>query len=1537
MKRVFLSRTSLLAICLVLVFLGLYLTSLNIGYAYADEVSTGGTAASQAEFVFPTEITAENIKQLVSEDLLHSGNHTTKYCQNYGYVINSLQGSNGVYNNLILFFNISFDDDGTEYGYTITIKPLKEVFVQYNNGNITLGAAPYHIGIGNIRIGSQIIDQESDSIDSGAFFTSVGFYGTSTQYAGTYQDEAVDSCIAMAVSVAGAVAGICSAVPGVGIVGTAIGIVSSIAGGTYGIVESVNALKQAEEDNWVANIGSENVLYFPPSKNGQLESDVCNYSLVKGILATETLDNTKLLSMGENGVENYSTIHYIFSNDDGIGFYALSNIEFACYIYDDTSSPIWLDRFEKNIVYDYSQIEPKIERVVKDNDGYKLDSHINMLPALSHKVFKVNCDRTGYYHVLSCIGYKGVFLDVTEYTKGYYLEAGHSYNLTVTKEGNQFNANYDVAQRLFEAQDFYSNEINFVPILILENQSVSNNDTISPGISYYTVTPNKSNCDMYRLDNVNNAETRLSICDNNLKVLCRGYAYLNGIYCNYPLIENNTYYIILDASESAIFEHYQSMDISKDNQIIPDNSEEVYYEYHSKYSTKYVISGEATCCIYSKEMSPVSENDGYYLFKDNLYFIKAKNQQSNIAVEFDSASATPIFVNEEKYVQTYDLTNIFVFHAPLKGLYSFNGVNCDIYKDNVLLDDNVASYSLSEDVNYTIISNDIDKIIKITPEVEKIKIGANNAFNFAYNNPQIYQVAVDSQILVKLRAYNGAFINEGYRIFDSDFIIINNYHDCHGFDLAIGTYYLVIDSLDNGQYSVVESMDIVKAQLVNVDGSIIKNVDLIFGQQITLPTQHKKGFDFIGWAWANNTNLVVTNEKGQSNVRLLIDKDVAFAAIFVAQSLTMQVAVGDNEVKWWTGNDIVDSKPMSTVVDLYEQLVNLMNVFASKPYGKKQGNFLSTFEITEDPLNNTNYIFVPVWVVEKYTIRLHYGYNSNQANLELEYGKKITGNWFIDDSKVENYRKLVGWTYGAVVCKPILELANGESVPDFTPGIASNYEIDGIPIVDINAETEYRKYTIAINNHSFEMTHADSYIFLAPYEYGYSESSYNGYNVWYSAANTNYYVNKDPLTNVDSNLTFVLDKKPVVVQITYSGVDHGNNPDTYKLTDSPKALSDCTKWDRQYKIEWSISELSRSSLFGKDFVWYSEPTLSITKNVELYYTYDLMKSISTGSSVSITQKVVCIFTTSNKDIRNITITIGSNVERITFEGNGKTWNDVKIKVSERPNKLYMNFKNNISFVGWSSKCVIDAQKCPDLEMYAYDSTKLACGELGLITPDPGAILCQGLTLCGAYFHIYAPSPKLELLIGSNGISGIYNGYRANAVITIDCEVVIAAGSGFMGTTGSKGADATSTGVTGNPGNTGGKGGDGGCGISTIGRVVITANASGTISGGNGGKGGTGGNGGNGAAGRNGKLGVTTINPGNGGNGGKGGKGGNAGRAISGVYSNYSNRVTLESGTRGDGGDGGNGGDPGATSYTIWNNPREGRKGDPGGKGDPGNT
>jgi len=436
--------------------------------------------------------------------------------------------------------------------------------------------------------------------------------------------------------------------------------------------------------------------------------------------------------------------------------------------------------------------------------------------------------------------------------------------------------------------------------------------------------------------------------------------------------------------------------------------------------------------------------------------------------------------------------------------------------------------------------------------------------------------------------------------------------------------------------------------------------------------------------------------------------------------------------------------------------------------------------------------------------------------------------------------------------------------------------------------------------------------------------------------NKKYYVNSDPLVQVDSNLTINLEKKAITVSLTYSA-NRGNNPTTYNLTNSAVKLSACTEWDRQYKIEWSISELSRQSLFGKDLVWYSESNPVLTKNVGINRTFDLSKSVRSNISISVDSKTVDIFTTSSKALRNVSITINPSVERITFEGNGKTWMDVRIDISPRTTKLYMNFKNHVSLVGWSSKCIIDAKECPDVDMYSYDSTSLASGELGILDPEPGAILCQKLKLSGDYFRIYVPEQEANLSMGFNGTSGIYNGYNANATIIIDCEIDVVAGDGMDGTFGSNGKDGSSTGESGKAGSTGGKGGDGGYGINTIGRIEFTANASGYVYGGNGGTGGKGGKGGNGAGGRNGSFGTTTIDPGNGGNGGDGGKGGNAGHAIKGTYTNNSSNMIFENGTRGEGGEGGSGGNRGATSYTMWHNPRNGTAGKNGNKGAPGNN
>ena len=1483
-------KTNILLFFVLILFILLFsISQLSINTVSAEQDNSVSYECTNNDLT--TDINSSNITTYIPEELLTIVGTNIYAGEKYGFVIKN-ENILGVYYPQILFFRIEHFYDRVTSCSTIRIKAVEEKKFTYCLGDIHETVMTEHLAIGSIVFDTTIIDSEYSGGVNGAFFTSAGYNSVATYNTGAFEEtekeiaqDMLVSCAVKAVSF-----------PIKAIFPVAGELISEVV--DIGIDAALNAaaLVEAAEENWQISQNLNNISYFPNNKENQL-----NYNggkLNKNVNMAISYPNYEYLACSV-GYDNYAEMVYSIDNEDDIGYYLMSKLYFSVYSYEQISDAHSIGSGMCFQLIDDGHAPLKTDTFsLDDNGAFNYSLHTNLVPYVNGVIKTFTPSNSGYYDLYYDYRYNLVFDGVTRTDKGYYLNANQSYNIVMNGTyGGEYHDNH-------VSCDFVNNAIELIGLKISAIMPLVDNNifALENGIYVKTICNEGAFADIYKLslyenNNINNVE--LFICDEDLNIVNKSSYVNNELYVNYPIAENKNYYLFLystTSAGSALLNNTEEGDYN--NPIITTSNGSLYYPLNILYTEFYSIYGNVLS-IRNENSNNVNDTNGqYYLLKNKKYYVEEDSSiLSTINVSIDSGYYVRAFYNEI-YETSNNYDSIFEYNVSMSGVYCFGeNIICDVYHDNVLVYDDVSSCLLEQENEYcfVIVEGDcfVIQVLCDTIQLQTVyNYSANEGFvlyEININDVSRIDVISDEQDDIAVSVYDYS-----QKVISKD----------HGYLLVPGVYYICLFSNVDVAFSVDYYLQSVNISLFDRDdeiSSLIENNIFYYGYYVTLPILSRDGYDFDGWSLQNGTKFA--NSLGESVMPLVYDS-LILKADWSVSFITVEIVIDGDNSKFWTGSEIVDSKPAVSQIEVIERLLELEEEISKHNYGKKEGNY---FKLKPYIIEGNNYKFELDWIEEKYLVTFDYDNadHTKKSTKVVTFNEPINGNTFGIDiwSEPEGYN-LIGWKTD-IDSNDLVYLTKGQPLPDLTPLIGTKGNIESgeekYCEVTLYAALSPKTYNIKIKGNTVAtITYGGSYKFLHPKDYGYSNNDYLGYNIAYvhydpQGNKISSYVNGE-LRDIKSDIDVSLEKNPIMVAISYD-VDT-DNPTSVNLRTANITLLNDYPFDSRYDLYWRLNNKAVTKLTyetldpdKKEFCSHSgQAVISrtiITDYLDNYHT-DSARSLY---STTYTDRIVIVSCKGSK--RAATFTIASSVKKITFEGNGGHWKDSRIIVESRSsdNVLYINFED-ITFTSLASKSVIDASKAAKIVLTSYGDCVLNGGECTLENPEKAAILCKDLVLTGSAIEINGGNAWGYFPY--SGSCGIYS----TGTVTIDCYVKITGGYGGKGQNGSDGADGKEVGESGKNGQNGGNGQDGGYGILAQ-KVVYTSYAGGFIKGGAGGNAGNGGSGGDGAAGRDGKpFGQTCVAPGNGGNAGNGGNGGRGAAGVHGTQSGYTNQVSVSYGTPG---------------------------------------
>ncbi len=1516
-------KTNFLLFFILILFILLFsISQININTVSAEQDNSVSYECTKNDL--PNDINPSNITNYVPEELLTVVGTNVYVGEKYGFVINCTKLIN-TYFPQILFFKTEYEYEELTSCLKIRLKTIKEVKYSYYSDSIKEVDITEHLAIGNIEFKSTIVDSEYSDNEVGAFITSAGYNSVATYNTGAFDKEEIEVVQDMLFDCAVDTALI--PVKAIPVAGDMLGEVIEL--GIDGVI-NLNSLIEAAKENWQTTQNINNIVYFPNSKDKQLNH--YNGKLNKEVTTSIKYKNIEYLACSVSN-DNYAEMVYTLDNEDDIGYYLLNKISFSVYSYEQITNAHYICDAVCSQLFDDGHAPLKIDSFSLDNDAFNYDLHTNLVPYVNGVINTFTPSDSGYYDLYSDSRYDVVFEGVTKTDRGYYLYANQLYDIIINGvSGEEYH-------RSFVSSDFVNNDYEMIGLKISTIKSLRDDNAVfglDNGIYYKTINNELSLADIYKLSLYNDTsvdDIELFICDENLNILNKSSYSDNELYVNYPLVDNKNYYLFLYSTTNS-----GSVSLSNigegdyNNPIITTSKGSLYYPLDVLYTEFYSIFGNVSSVRNEKNNTVNDIDSQYYMEKNRKYYIEEDSSiLSAITITIDNSYIVRANYDENYTVSTiYD--SIFDYSVLMPGIYCF-GENtiCDVYCDNVLVYDNVSSCHLEMENEYRFVIIEGDYfVIQVLCDTIQLQ----TIYNYSADEGIVlYEININD--VSRIDVISDEQDDIAVSVYDSSQNVISKEH---GYLLVPGVYYICLFSDVDVAFTVDYYLQSVNISLFDRDdeiSSLIENDSFYYGYYITLPILSRDGYDFDGWSLLNGTKFA--NSLGESVMPLVYDS-LILKADWSVSFITVEIVIDGDNSKFWTGSEIVDSKPAASQIEVMERLLELEEEISNHNYGKKEGNYL---KLKPYIIEGNNYKFELDWIEEKYLVTFDYDNadHTEKSTKVVTYNEPINGNTFGIDiwRELEGYN-LIGWKTD-VKSNDLVYLTKGQPLPDLTPLIGTKGNTgsgeEKYCEVTLYASLSPKTYSVKVKGKTVAtVTYGDSYKFLHPKEYGYASNDYLGYNIAYvhndpQGNKISSYVNGE-ICNIRYDIDITLEKNQIMVAISYDV--ETNNPTSVNLRTANVTLLEDFPFDSRYDFYWrlnnkAVTKLTYDTLDPDKKEFYSQSKQVVISRTIIADYLDNYYTDSARSLYAATYTDRIVFVSCKGSKRAATFTVASSVEKITFEGNGGHWKDSRIIIESRSKVLYINFVN-IAFTSLASKSVIDASKASNVVLTSYGYCKLYGGECTLENPEKAAILCQNITLTGGYVNI-----KGGDALYSFPYSGAYGIYSTGKV-TIDCDVSISGGKGGNGQSGSDGADATELGTKGKNGGNGTDGKDGGYGIYA--RVVdYTEYASGDITGGNGGSGGKGGNGGKGGDGRDGKAFQSCITPGNGGDAGNGGNGGRGAIGVKAEETGRKDLVERNPGTAGTGGVKGTAGKCGKKSKTIFGNDRVGKDGKEGKDGNKG--
>ena len=1496
--------------------------------------------SSYTDQQLPDKIDKDNISKYIPVDKFNKNGTTIFNGRNYGFVIYSDTKTNHV-----LLFKEEYvpHDDGDGYEVTLRVVYEQSFYIGAKN-DIIYADSPYGIALSNIRFDNVILDSDIDNsitsknynsyTDNGAYYTQVRYENKFSYYD---QQLAADTTVAV-VSTIGMVLGFNDKTE---IASKIISPICTVASD----ISVIYSLVKAHGNLWIDNSNFDTDIDFPLTRQGQLDK----YGALRKDVSIDVQADKKEFLTAENG-GGFARAIFRVMNDNRKDYYVNNRISFEVWRYNGSVSSYKVDESYIESIYSVTGTDcDKYGQIIQQEENFVYEDYQRISPMIKTNLFNFNPDQKGEYKFFIPSGYY-LTVDGKAQSSNVVGVTSNGCNIGIASSLSD-NIGDKVYSRLLP-QDFYNGKIAFTNISIQKKQELNINDSIQVGnLAYRIESDTVTHNDIYTLDAGDNVDSvDLYITDNNLKVLAKAVKKDSFLYVNYPMKANNVYGVVCvnRSGEQLDLSINKESDMTVERYLYSDIPG-LYYSFTPKYAQLYNATGSE---LYDEDMN-LYPSEGAFLQADRTYYLHSLIEK-DMAIDLSDQTVFAYVTFGEEITSESNFNEMFKFTAIITAPYCFADGTYDVYKDGMLIAENVKQCEFIKDVTYFIVKRQLGGCIKIYIDGDILQFGNNDVASGAY------VLNIEEKVRLEIDINNIGNIN----VYD---VSLNEIELNHGYLLESGRYYVILSVQGESIATIKEYLQEVDI-IFYVDGNIYNdgsNKTYYYGKKATLPVPIKDRYNFNGWKVFNSDKLI-TNKDGVMNEELLVDELVLLAS-WTLRSSVMEINFEDGTSKWWTGDSIISQNPGSLQIEgaIIDILVNMKNDFIKLEEGQKQGYYLSTFDYikTSTEGNVDYYEFTPIWVIEKYYIEFILPYGGiSLISRPVYYGEKIIDNLLpleaFEFTKNQELYYLVGWKLSAT--SSIIKFALGDSVIDLTPGYGSELSYDSnndgrfdSTLIRLSAELEYVEYNVIINSKSYNVGQ-EGYNVGTLGSYGYTETNYYGHNVLLITPLKDKLFSFDGVITINDLMSYwrsgsksvtvelTLVDQIITVTLSYDSPDNGN-PTTYNGNQGNIVLK--STYVRTYKFNyWTVDnnriDVLNYANLGINRYYSVISGVTESKTIKGNFSRHSIKPTS-GGNYSISYEATYVDLSRYSLMVNMTFTVASSAEEVTFvKGN---CSDTRIVVLSRNSKLVINF-DDVDMSAKSNRSVIDADECPDLEIYSFNSVFLSAGEVNNGGAE-AAILSQNLTLSGQNIYIY----------GGNQVAGYgyYGGefHMSFATAGIKCtsednntllvkakHVEVEGGKGCMPVVIAPAKDGTSIGEKGEDGFMGLPGGDGAVAIYIYGNILISAGSKLKCIGGAGGNGNAGKQGGKGGPGRNGSFGVTSKTPGNGGNGGDGGCGGDGARAV--VCDNRSDNiagVTLVDGLGGAGGKGGEGGEPGDPVKKITGTVLTGSKGRPGTDGISGET
>ena len=1495
------------------------------------EASADGEAADYSAYtdqVLPDTFTLKTIRNYVPLELFNRSQLYIYNGREYGFVIHSRAGTN----NVLLFKEIHVPhEDGN--GYDVELRVVYQESFFWSANVLTYAYSPLKLSLTDIRMTDYIIDadmgnnlfaQDYDmSQDNGAYFVQSRYSGSFTYLEGNLGADLLKTAVSIASCCIG------------GSFGKAIGMFIT----AYDASKMIYDYSTADgAEKWQTRTEMDKAYDLPLTRQGQIDT---NGFLCKNLTVDIDADRNEFLTYkSKNG--DFARATFRVANENQNQYYIHNNIQFGVKLYNGAYTQEIGNGSITSIFANTGIDCADYGEMIRTEDGFELSRRQWFTPILKDNAeFRFAPSQAGRYRLGVASGYTATIPGETCDAHGVYTLDAKPYEVVVGKGGSSA---APARSRLLPS-DFADAVPTFVNVGVERAQELYTDEAsdLSSGVAYRMLAYTDVRHEIFRMDAMHRVDQiEMYIADDRLNIVAQANKIGSELWINYPCQPDRIYFLICENRSGDSFElclNYDGRepDYPSDADDYPSGSG-LYYRYKAEYTQYYDWTGENVYSQGAQILAPTQA--GVYLEQDKTYYLHADERAPRI--DFSDARKQYLDVVGQT-VQCSDVYHeIVAFTPPQTAQYRFVGGNCRVFRDGAFVTGATDRLTLIKGEQCCLVKQELGGSLTVLPNVVATASVGDTVLPTAYN------CGVLSFIPTQEMRYDVTLSDVGWPLVCDAYMHPIAYD--HGYILRAGVQYYIVAAGARGESTVTvgKYVQYVPIDLyidgVRYDPQTSERYN--YGDMFRLPVPSKERYDFDGWRDADGN--AVTDDRGNSFGELLADR-LTLHASWRLRAIVMEIDFGNQTSKWWTGDAIVSDRPDGKYIegDLIDQLINLRREFVKLPQGKRNGYFVSTFRYTKtDEQGDTDYYrFEPVWEVERYYIEFVPPYPGlHTMTRPLSYGSRVSEDVFPEQaygiSTAQYY--LRGWQAsgtGVLYTFSIQAL-----LADMTPGYGSefNYDYDGDGVADctlvrLSAVVADVAYDLRINGKGYAVSAADGYTLGAIENYGYSASDYWGYNVRYTTnAYSRYFAVGDTVRVEDLaqhwqsgwrevTVDLLLDRAPIMVQLTYDDSDAAlaaGNPATYTMGQGNIALRPIDAVYARFDY-WLIDGvradyLNPTTLGLNSYMSQLGNTVIVSRRVVSSVSRDYYE-MKFGQAVNVETQLgyARIDAAKAGSKRGCTINIAPHVKAVSIYGSYtglSEWKDTKIVIAARSEKLYI-FMSDVSFMANNGASVIDAQNCPDLDLYLSD-TVLTAGEVN-VQDSYAAIVCNNLTLDGYSIkinggsHVYAAT--------RHATSGIYSG-NANARLLILATGATIQGGNAMDFTGAA-ADGKEVGESGANGRNGANGGHG---IDFAGTVVIAAGSTVTC---RGGKGGNGKDGGNGATGRNGSFGVTTIDPGNGGNGGNGGRGG---KAFASAWPVINGNLEESDGKSGAGGIGGKAGAP---VKTIWNNERKGADGNNGVSGD----